>query len=223
MPTRPCMPRSRVATRAEHCLPVPPLRERRLISGSRLAHPHCASSSLSGRVGGHLLKGLPVKRIVVGTAGALLMVGLVAAPAAADERACRGSIGATTLDNVRVPSGATCTLTGTTVKGTVKVERGATLKATRVRVVGNVQGEGHRLVNVASSTVGGSIQLVQGGGAALNGNKVTGDVQSFTNRASQTILRNRIDGNLQCKENRPAPRGTANVVGGNKEDQCRRL
>jgi hypothetical protein len=164
-----------------------------------------------------------MKRFVLGTAGAVLLVGMVAAPAAADERTCRGSIGATTLDNVRVPTGATCTLTGTTVKGTVKVERGATLKANRVRVIGNVQAEGHRQVNVATSSVGGSIQLVQGGGAVLGGNRVTGDIQSFTNSAAQRFTNNRVNGNLQCKENRPAPTGSGNVVGGNKEDQCRRL
>jgi len=33
----------------------------------------------------------------------------------------------------------------------------------------------------------------------------------------------RIVGNLQCKENRPAPTGGRNVVGGDKEDQCARL
>jgi hypothetical protein len=34
---------------------------------------------------------------------------------------------------------------------------------------------------------------------------------------------NRVDGNLQCKVNRPAPEGGGNVVHGNKEDQCARL
>jgi hypothetical protein len=37
------------------------------------------------------------------------------------------------------------------------------------------------------------------------------------------ISQNRIDGNLQCKENNPAPTGGGNVVQGNKEDQCKRL
>jgi len=48
-------------------------------------------------------------------------------------------------------------------------------------------------------------------------------VQAFQNRGGVTISRNRIDGNLQCKANRPAPRGGGNIVGGNKEDQCARL
>lgn len=70
--------------------------------------------------------------------------GLLAAPpgALAEERDCVGAIGAETVDNVRVPEGAACTMNGTFVKGTVKVERGATLEAQAVRVVGNVQGEG---------------------------------------------------------------------------------
>ena len=78
-------------------------------------------------------------------------------------------------------------------------------------------------MRVATSRVGGSIQLKQGGTASILRNRVTGDVQSFTNRGTQTISYNRINGNLQCKENVPAPTGTGNIVGGNKEDQCRRL
>mgnify|MGYP006206036215 CR=1 FL=1 len=46
-----------------------------------------------------------------------------------------------TVDNLKVPSGASCTLQGTYVKGTVKVESKATLVASNVRVVGNVQAE----------------------------------------------------------------------------------
>ncbi len=148
----------------------------------------------------------------------------LAPSAAAEERTCRGSIGAVTLDNVRVPAGYTCTLTGTVLKGTLKVERGATLTATRVHVNGNVQAEGHRFVTLKSSRVGGSVQLTQGGGTTLASNRVKGDVQLFTNLSgTKTVSFNTIDGNLQCKENVPAPTGTGNLVGGNKEDQCRRL
>lgn len=37
------------------------------------------------------------------------------------------------------------------------------------------------------------------------------------------IRGNTIDGNLQCKENLPAPTGGGNVVGGSAEDQCAAL
>ena len=150
---------------------------------------------------------------------------LVFAPsAAAEERTCRGSIGASTLDNVRVPAGATCRLTGTILKGTLKVEGGATLYASGIRVNGNVQSEGHWYVRIHDSRIGGSIQLKQGGALDLRRDVVSGDIQLFTNTSgTKYVYGNRVDGNLQCKENRPAPVGSGNVVQGNKEDQCARL
>lgn len=165
-------------------------------------------------------------------------------PAFAEERVCRGSLGAVTVDNLRVPQGATCTLSGTYVKGTIKVERDATLQARNIRVVGNVQAENHKNVVIGgSSRIGGSVQVKQGGAATVEGARITGDIQFDANtrylkanhntvggsiqvvgnRGGAEIVRNVIDGNLQCKENRPAPTGFGNVVGGNKEDQCSRF
>ena len=173
-----------------------------------------------------------------------LLAGAVPATALAEETTCRGTIGARTLDNIRVPQGATCTLDGTVAKGTVKVERGATLYALGVRVVGNVQGENARRVNIVrSSRIGGSVQVVQGGAARVADsrvnadilyddnaaylevlrNKVGGNVQAFQNTGGVDIRRNTIDGNLQCKANVPRPTGGGNIVHGNKEDQCARL
>ena len=44
-----------------------------------------------------------------------IAVSLAFAPIAfAEERTCRGTLGAVTVDNLRVPDGATCTLNGTT-------------------------------------------------------------------------------------------------------------
>ena len=45
----------------------------------------------------------------------------------------------------------------------------------------------------------------------------------FKNRNEQRISFNTVKGNLQCKENNPAPVGGQNTVHGSKEDQCRRL
>jgi hypothetical protein len=156
-------------------------------------------------------------------AGAAATCLAAAGPATAEERVCRGSIGAATVDNLRVPDGARCTLTRTHVKGTIKVESSGRLVAREVGVVGNVQAENHRAVTLVFSRVGGSVQLKQGGTANVSRNRITGDLQSFENDGTQTFRRNRVNGNLQCKQNRPAPRGGANVVGGNKEDQCGRL
>ena len=155
---------------------------------------------------------------------ALTAMVILAPSASAEERQCRGAIGAVTLDNVHVPDGATCTLNGTSLKGSLTIGRGATLTAKSVKVIGNIQSEGHRLVRVYDSRVGGSIQLEQGGGLDVRRNVVNGDVQVLSNtRGTKTITRNRIDGNLQCKANNPAPVGGGNMVGGNKEDQCRLL
>jgi len=177
---------------------------------------------------------------------AALVAAIVApsAPASAEERTCTGTIGGATVDNLRVPQGATCTLNGTFVKGTVKVQARATLRAIDVRVVGNVQAENaRRVVLRAGSRVGGSVQIVQGGSARVVNNRINGDIlfdeqggylvanrnvvggniQAFQNSGGVEIRRNRIDGNLQCKENQPRPIGGGNIVQGNKEDQCRRL
>jgi hypothetical protein len=181
------------------------------------------------------------------TAALMMMGGVLAfAPATvlAEERTCRGTIGARTLDNVRVPPGATCQLNRTMVKGTIKVERNAVLIARGIRVVGNVQAENARRVVVAAGArVGGSVQAVQGGRVrvvdsrvnadilvdendrlnTINRNRVGGNIQAFQNTGGVRIYDNRVDGNLQCKENRPRPVGERNVVQGNKEDQCRRF
>ena len=169
---------------------------------------------------------------------------LIAPAALAEERTCRGSLGRITVDNLRVPDGATCTLNGTTVKGTIKVESRATLVAASVRVVGNVQAEDAKKVVVRNgSRVGGSVQIVQGGIGRVVGTNVQGDIlyddqggkvaairstvggniQAFQNTGGVEIRGNRVDGNLQCKENHPAPLGGNNIVDGSKEDQCSRL
>ena len=164
------------------------------------------------------------RSIIIAGLGAVAASTFAFAPTvSAEERVCRGTIGAQTVDNLRVPSNASCTLRGTRVQGTVKVETGGRLDASGIRVIGNVQADGHRDVRLVSSTVGGSVQLKQGATATVQRNDVNGDVQSFTNRGAQTFRSNVIGGNLQCKENVPAPTGGGNIVDGNKEDQCGRL
>ena len=189
---------------------------------------------------------LPVPRIPhsLGAVALGLTAAFALAPAHADERQCTGSMARVTVDNVRVPEGARCTLDGTRIEGNLKIERGATLQARSIRVGGNIQAEGARQVSVAGrSSVGGNVQIKQGGGAsirrvdvggdiqlddnvhqlAVQDNRVGGNIQVFQNRGGAYIAGNVVDGNLQCKENRPAPRGGGNHVDGNREDQCRQL
>ena len=176
-----------------------------------------------------------------------LMALLVAAQAAqAEERVCRGTIGSATVDNLRVPQGASCTLNGTRVEGTVKVEQKATLVANTIRVKGNVQSEGFKNITLReNSVVVGSVQLengLDGGSGRVLNSKVNGDLQFFSNdsrmiargntilanfQANQNtgglvIQNNRISENLQCQANTPPPTGGGNTAG-DKEDQCAAL
>ncbi len=180
-------------------------------------------------------------RVLAAVAGLLLFV---TTPVSAEEKTCTGTLTNITVDNLRVPQNASCTLIGTKVKGTIKVEAGARLLAEDVNVIGNVQAENaHKVEVIDGSRVGGSVQIVQGGAATIADsrvdsdilydsnnealkvlrNQVGGNVQAFQNSGGVTIRRNVIDGNLQCKANSPAPVGGKNVVQGNKEDQCKKL
>ena len=190
--------------------------------------------------------------LAVSTTGMLaLMMGLAALlvaaqEAQAEERTCRGTIGSTTVDNLRVPQGASCTLNGTKVEGTVKVERSATLVANTIRVKGNVQSEGFKNINLRqNSVVVGSVQLengLRGGSGRVLNTRINGDLQFFQNESrmiarGNTILanfqanqnkgglvieNNRIAENLQCQSNNPPPGGGGNKAG-DKEGQCARL
>jgi hypothetical protein len=184
-----------------------------------------------------------VRRITTTASLAICLLGLGITAARAEETVCRGTLGAVTVDNLRVPDGARCELNGTKVEGTIKVESRAVLIADEVRVIGNVQAENSKRVVFRDGRVGGSIQIVQSGSARVARtivkgdilfdddsrpveairNRVGGNVQAFQNTGGVVIRGNRIDGNLQCKANRPRPTGGNNIVGGNKEDQCARL
>lgn len=168
-----------------------------------------------------------MKRVisVAGVSGLLLAGAVAAAPtASADERVCRGYIGKVVTDDVRVPSGATCTMSGTRVKGNITVGSNAVLRATRLSVDGNIQTQRHRSVAIGRVRIDGNIQVEDGGGASIRENVVGGDIQLFSNRyGTKNVYDNRVEGNLQCKSNSPAPKGARNRVEGNKEDQCRRF
>lgn len=175
---------------------------------------------------------------------AAALIAATASPALAEETECTSALGRVTVDNLLVPEGATCTLTGTTIEGSIVVAADATLRASRVSVIGNIQAEGARSVVVQrASTVGGSVQVVQGRTATISTSDITGDIlfdeqsglvrasdndvggdiQAFTNTGGVRITLNYVDGNLQCTGNSPAPTGGENDVAGNKENQCENL
>ncbi len=124
------------------------------------------------------------------------------------------------VDHVLVPEGQTCTLGRTRVLGNVKIETGATLNASYVNVDGNLQADKAASINVFHSTFRGSIQVKESGSVLLNEIHAQGNVEVHKTLNSSMISNNTIGGNLHCKENVLAPTGGANLVLGNKEEQC---
>ena len=150
------------------------------------------------------------------------------------------SIGAIRLDSVNVPAGATCTLMGTIMNGSVEVRSGAQLTASNVTITGNLLSDGAAALRLnGSSQVGGAIQIQRGAGAEISGARVTGNLQidamagpvvatgnavggslqAVGNRGGISLINNRMNSVLQCKENTPAPTGSGNTAT-LKEDQC---
>jgi hypothetical protein len=151
-------------------------------------------------------------------------------------------VGAVTVDNVEVPAGMACRLTGTIVRGSVQVAPGGILLAgSAVQVAGSVQGDmaAHVQVTGTGSRIGGNYELEGGGSATLTGvqvggdvfvngltdvvslknTRVTGGMQFTDNLGGGEISGNRITGNLQCTGNLPAPL-VANNTAKSIEDQC---
>jgi hypothetical protein len=162
-------------------------------------------------------------------------------PTGANTFECRNvRIGAVETDTVSVPAGAMCVLDGTGLAGSLLVSTGAVVDARNVRVSGNVQADSAASVTVAGdSMVTGSVQIKLGGAANLLNVRVGGDLQLFANRGALlaqdnrvtgnvqvddntggvTLIGNVANGNLQCKQNLPAPDGSGNTAA-LKEDQC---
>lgn len=158
-----------------------------------------------------------------------------------DEGACWGSLGAIEVDDLFVPSGAICSLQGTSVDGTINVEENASLIASQVVVSGDIKAENASLVVVKTgSTIAGNIELKESGSGEIanvsvygnillelnsgefdvTGNWLSGNLQVFKNTGPLNLTDNIIEGNLQCKENSPPPSESNNIVYGNREDQC---
>lgn len=152
-------------------------------------------------------------------------------------------IGAIALDSVIVPEGATCVLEGTRLNGSILVGARGHLSATDVQVTGGLQADGAAHTRLAgASSIGAAVQIKQGGSAdvsgavirgdlqidamsgpvSASGNQLAGNLQVMSNRGGVALISNRLDGALQCKDNLPAPTGSANMAS-IKEDQCRSL
>ncbi len=147
-------------------------------------------------------------------------------------------------DDVALKARAHCTFVDVRIEGTLKLNRGARLLATRVEVAGNVQAQRAGSLSLLDAEVHGDIHFQRGGDVEVRNTRIDGhlhleendgsllaesnviqhDLQAFQNRLGPFHFEgNTIGGSLRCKENSPFPRGSDNVVNGNREDQCRNL
>jgi hypothetical protein len=179
----------------------------------RAANPDFTAASVVGQIisKSEGIDGPVPKRIDAATALGIPIIG---------EYRCMGTVSWLTADNLIVPPGGTCNLSGARIKGTIKVEEGATLNASGIYVKGSVQAKKAASVNISNSTFDGSFEMEEGGSAQLDESQVKGDAKFVKNTNSLTISNNTIKGNLHCKENNLMPTGGGNDVQGNKEEQC---
>lgn len=165
-------------------------------------------------------------------------------PSKAENHVCNGTIGAVTVENLRINNGSFCKLQGTRVLGNLFVGANATLVTSEVQVSGNLQARHAAQVKVTFfSRIDGNIQIQQSQGATISasringnvqfvsntgyvsarGNEIRGNLEVFQNSGGVLIRNNRINGSLACQSNQPNPTGNDNAVEGNKEGQCDRL
>lgn len=161
---------------------------------------------------------------------ALTLLPLLALPtvqAQSGDLNCSGTLNGRTLNrDVKVRNGATCTLINTRLTGDsdIEVERGGTLIVRSTTVSGDIEGRaGFRAVTVTGSVIGGDIELEGGGNVLIENVRVNGDVSLEENTGTLRVIRVTVNGDLECEDNRTAPTGGSNRVGGDREGQCRTL
>jgi hypothetical protein len=95
-------------------------------------------------------------------AAAMVAVLAIASPAAARDLKCNGVYKGKTYDDVTVPRGGACTLTGARVRGDVKALKGAYLQTTGTIIRGDVEGRAAQTIFIdTGSKVGGSVEAVK--------------------------------------------------------------
>jgi len=182
---------------------------------------------------------------------ALMIVSATAvpsAPASADPALCTSSHSGVTFDQVVVPAGSTCSLSGSTVLGRVVVEPGGSFGSFLTTIGGNVMGGTGSSISMFLTEVRGSVMLggpalvcfttiagnlvvrgAQGdpsaavtfGGRGIGraGNRIGGSVLVESNAIPVLLARNTIGGRLVCTAN-TAVEADGNTAQGGSFGQC---
>ncbi len=187
------------------------------------------------------IMGTPLKSTSILLLYALL---LLTQPALSDDLNCQSVIGAVEIDD-NIVIAAPCTLNGTTVDGNIKIFSGGSLTATGAVIDGNIEADTADFVAILDSEVDGKIELesmvgdlsyvrdslVEGklklkenrSRIEVQGNYIGDDLEVDKNVGGVFIGDNIVEGDLECKSNKPAPVGDNNFVSGKTKNQCRDL
>lgn len=143
---------------------------------------------------------------------------------------CTGTLSSGTYQNIKVPTGATCTLNDVTVNGNIKGQAGASLIMSSSVVNGNVKLKSPATIGIGGPPLTGPIigNTIRGNlyikGATsdvlIADNTINGNVKVRKASGPSVVVgenaQNRIKGNLNVSNNNsPFGRVTGNVVNGN--------
>ncbi|MFN2355742.1 MAG: hypothetical protein ABR512_14625 [Desulfopila sp.] len=171
--------------------------------------------------------------------GASFVLGLLLSihlPAKVNANDCTGgTVDGETVESLRVPQSAICTLKdtqitgditvapkatlyafGVRVGGTIRVSADAVLNGFNVRVNGDIEAEDASQVSVFSgSFVGGSVRVLRSGGVEINGAEIGRDLIIDTSRRSLKVAKTIIGGTLRVLDNKGRSTLIGNTVKGN--------
>ena len=154
---------------------------------------------------------------------------------------CIGDIGEVIIkDDLLVPEGATCNLTGTEVKGSVVAGRDAVLTVTNANLRRSLQGIEGAKITVVRTFVLGYTQLDDTRAVEIDDSVLTGEVRAMSTDGrltlTQSIMKDDvlvigarggvwikgdiIQGDLDCGDLDPEPNGGSNIVRGEARGQC---
>ncbi len=124
-----------------------------------------------------------------------------------DDFTCVGSFTRGRYENVIVPDGATCTLTGARVRGNVVVSTRGTLVSSKTRVEGNIQVAFDGGLSVDGVSVDGNIQTDEAAWVQVQRSRVKGNVQIDATAGTpptggpNLVCENGVEGSLQVTKN----------------------
>lgn len=171
----------------------------------------------------------------------ILVVGLTALRASAQDVDCRGDNGIGLIrGDLRVA--ASCRLAGTTITGKVILFEGGSLTARDALILGDVEGKRANFIDIEDTFISGHLRIEEfvGDSSTVQRTEIGSNAELRNNQSRLEILNNDIGGNLQvsgnsggavisgnaverdlsCQKNDPEPLGLGNQVQGDVKDQC---